>query len=250
MTDTFTHVNDCPAKKRQQGVSDDGVVSGERPDEDNSGGRTAKWMVTFGDSLTLLLTFFVLIYTFSQPEPEAMYALTRMLAGARSPGGIRSAPQSQTNILGQRKLLLAAKTSSSGAEKPPLYGKLATDKSAQFPPDVEIKHLMEFGEVLSIRIPLERLFEDDGSTLSDGGRNVLKKVARIFALRPCTVIVNTRGGKGFQNGVEIATHTVPVMSYLRKASQTDFVSFRISPDVRMGGPRIAPGHCVVLILGD
>lgn len=219
----------------------------EDPDEDGAGGGAPKWMVTFGDSLTLLLTFFVLMYTFSQPRPQTMSILTRMLAEEQTPGGVQTGSQTHTNLISERKLLRAARANTAGAEKPPLYQELAAGDSAQFPPDLHIDHLEEFGEVLSVRTALKNLLAGNRTAVSDKGCSMLDKVARIADIRPCTVMVRVESGSQSPRDAAMA---VQVVRCLREKVKNKFVALRMSPNVQMRNSKLQPGHCEILILAD
>lgn len=219
--------------------------------DDATSGGAPKWMVTFGDSLTLLLTFFVLIYTFSQPDKRAMGMLMEKMGDKKSPGGVKDAAQSNTNLVPERRLLMAARSNTSGAEKPPLYGQLAADEKAKFPADVDIEHRAKFGEVLSVTIPLKRLFKDAGKTISKTGRAVLDKVSKIVAMRPCTVVVKTRPLHiSGDRAAAMTAKAIPLVEYLRNTVDSDFASFRISPDLQLGESQLIRGQCEIFILAE
>lgn len=251
MTDTSASACGNPTDTPAPDIPGPAPLVNDGDGESGSRGGTAKWMVTFGDSLTLLLTFFVLIYTFSQPEPQTMAVLTRMLSRRRSAGGVQDAAQSSTNLVAERRLLLSFRGNAAGAEKPPLYKKLARGESEQFPPGLEIDYLEEFGEVLCFRIPLERLFAENEKTLSQTGAALLEKVEKVTALRPCTVVVSVKPREESSRGpVVVAELAVPVVRCLRKSVQSKFVSYRIGREVQLGDSNLDHGYCEILILAD
>ena len=53
-----------------------------KPPEEEGGGGAPKWMVTFSDCMTLLLTFFVLLLTFSSFDDKEFRKMSTSLAQA------------------------------------------------------------------------------------------------------------------------------------------------------------------------
>ena len=56
-------------------------------DEFQGGGAPA-WMMTYGDTITLLVTFFVLLMTFSTSDPEDFHKFTLHLLGRSRRKGV------------------------------------------------------------------------------------------------------------------------------------------------------------------
>lgn len=222
----------------------------ETPDQESKAG-APKWMLTFGDSLTLLLTFFVLMYSFSRPEQSTLEALVEALNEGRSAGGVQQALQNETNLVPEERRLLSGRVTTSGAENPPVYREVELEKLRSFHEELDLEQLPELGKALSIRIPLSRLFGDRGNTLTGDGKAVVDRAAKILAPRRCTLTVSVRPGPARRSdGIEPARLAVRIVQRLRKRVPSEYVDLCISNDLNLRGLRPRPGQCLLLILAE
>ena len=152
--------------------------------EDPPAGAPA-WMLTFCDCMTLLLTFFVLLLSFSSFDEVAL----RRLMGAMK---FKSAPSISEN----RKRIdesLAIEVqpviddTDKGAEKKrPSKNKdvVKNPREIETPRDMDAYH-----EERVLTMPVDGLFLGDSNVLTPRGRDVLKRIASFMKLMPCYVII-------------------------------------------------------------
>jgi len=154
------------------------------------------WMLTYADAMSLLLTFFVLLLTFSTTNEEDFQTAAGGLAGAlgEMPGGtVDSVPS-----IVEERIADLGRASARGPEGPSELGPV-TRKI--MPIHVRIKERFEGTAVtvataragIVIRLPSDRVFDGQTAMLSDTGRSEIAKVASVIRYLP--------------NDIEIAAHT-------------------------------------------
>jgi len=153
--------------------------------EDPPAGAPA-WMLTFCDCMTLLLTFFVLLLSFSSFDAGTL----KQLEGAMNLRAV-SAP---TISLNRDRL-----DNSVSVEQTPVIDR--TDKGAEKkrsddqnliknPKKVEIPIATDaYHKETILNIPLDGLFLGDSSVLTSEGRNGLSRIVAYLKLMPCYVII-------------------------------------------------------------
>ena len=80
------------------------------------------WFMTYSDVITLLMTFFILLLTFSTTEPERFEKVTMKLFGNSGATGVAGHPHDQLdrNSWSQRIRPRAARIAMQGSEMPPV----------------------------------------------------------------------------------------------------------------------------------
>jgi chemotaxis protein MotB len=139
-------------------------------------------MVTYSDTVTLLMTFFVLMLTFSTMEDEDLNKLSGVLNGSGTPGFFTSADRKQQP--GSARFRAIAPKGFSGPRRTPAEDAAARDRNVQ-PSAVVVEDHAE-GRIIAFRTG--DLF--DGEQLSPAGRRVLSTVAAF--LKPLKVHVAVR----------------------------------------------------------
>lgn len=103
----------------------------KRQPEENAGG--ANWMDTYGDLVTLLLCFFVLLYSFSSIDSEKWEMLVKSFAGSRDVMENSSVigPEDYKNIIGRDDTLPVSPTTTQSTTTQPTA--VPTDVPTPFP---------------------------------------------------------------------------------------------------------------------
>jgi len=160
----------------------------QRIEEDSAPGAPA-WMLTFSDCMTLLLTFFVLLLSFSSFDEMAL----RRLLGALK---IKSAPsisddEQRTDDSIARTVQSITDRTDKGAEKKCTFESLGVVRNPK-----ESETILEadaYHEERVLNIPAGRLFLGDSNILTPRGRDCLKRIASFMKLMPCYVIIGAGG---------------------------------------------------------
>jgi hypothetical protein len=156
------------------------------PPEEEPG--APEWMLTFSDCMTLLLTFFVLLITFSAPGSGPDILQTSAVFRRIMPGLGRSDERYRNALLNIRG---AEPTTSiqSGSETPTSettgWGNLAQGFS-----------MRDFGNRRVFLIPSEKVFWGRGTFVSLQGRGILQTMADLLRRLPDRVIISEGGYAG------------------------------------------------------
>jgi len=149
-----------------------------RAPEEGSGG-APKWMVTFSDCMTLLLTFFVLLLSFSSFDDKSfMKATTSLARGFPSVNPTRS-----RDSLTSREQVLYQKDRSRGSENPTENPQV--DGFIQ-----ERAQALNFQDRRVFVIPSDQVFLGRGSYLSPQGRTLMGKLARFLKAMPQRIVIS------------------------------------------------------------
>jgi len=169
-----------------------------RAPEEAPGG-APKWMVTFSDCMTLLLTFFVLLLSFSSFDDKAFRKLTSSLATGKA--SITAAPTRNRDSVIQRDEMQDhyQQDRNQGSESPTENGR--QDGLIREDPE-------EFG-FRNRRVflsPSDTVFLGSGSTLSQDGRKFLSGLATILSSLPNKIVIseNRLRGPGQDAGLGLA----------------------------------------------
>jgi len=141
------------------------------------------WMVTFSDCMTLLLTFFVLLLSFSSFDEKVFWKLkasfSKALPGVnRSDEAIRDAFLPTEQIEETRELI-------EGSEKPTLLRGLEDKLKEDTPTDFRSRKVFT--------ISSERIFWGKGTLISAEGRHIMTKMASFLKEVPSRVVVSENG---------------------------------------------------------
>jgi len=146
-----------------------------------------EWLVTFSDVMSLLLTFFVMLLTFSTADREQFDKASGSLRGAMGVATSDHVRLPQTGMLEERHTI-GGRSSPTGMDFPPEYEPLAwevhtwnyrlkNDKTGQ---ELSLQMLSLSRGVL-IRIPAALLFAKQGSRLTQRGEEILARIAKTSA---------------------------------------------------------------------
>ena len=144
-----------------------------------------EWMVTFSDCMTLLLTFFVLLLSFSSFDDRVFWNLKII----HSKGLATITPIKRSNrdaFIQDTETITAVQELSRGSEKP---------TSEQGTQDALLKEKalvnLERGKV--ILIPSEKVFWGKGEIISPSGRDILSLLASFLSKVPNRVVISEHG---------------------------------------------------------
>lgn len=164
--------------------------------EDDAPGDIPAWFMTYSDVITLLMTFFILLLTFSTTEPEKFERVSSNMSGAASATGILGAVHTHMDhdSWTERVRPRSARIAMDGSEIPPMQ-KHDESKGAglQGPTEEEAKiDAMRCHELL---IKIERLSKDNTSLTEWGQRFLLELSGQLRSLPVhCSIQFSSRGG--------------------------------------------------------
>jgi len=149
--------------------------------EEQSG--APEWMVTFSDCMTLLLTFFVLLLSFSSfsDKSDAKKCIV-MYEGQNS---ISDQSRDDHEALTEMPVVSHTKSIENGSEKPTLEEGAANNLSSKSDIDFYGKNVF--------LVPSGDIFWAKGSTVSKNGSKILDKMATFFKCVPAKIVVSENG---------------------------------------------------------
>ncbi len=148
------------------------------------------WVVTFGDLISLLVTFFILLYTFSAVDQDDMRRVQGSLTGAlgvvTDPGKKSKANLEKTHVpLTVRTDLRGSETLPKRSEIEELINDKIQDPSV-FDQKVDMEGLKDG---LRIRLDGNHFFKPGRTTLDPVGKEVLLEIGRMFKEEPVRLVV-------------------------------------------------------------
>ncbi len=126
-----------------------------------------EWMVTFSDCMTLLLTFFVLLLTFSSFDDKDIH--TRRDAFSEALSSLGNDTMTTSEGIVQRDVVHHERLKVQGAEKPPAENKI-DNKSTQELDPIDFKNSKVF------LFNANSFFYGNGVVLSGKGKSYLKEI--------------------------------------------------------------------------
>lgn len=155
----------------------------------------AGWMTTFTDMTTLLLTFFILMFTTAEVDGYELKLILSSFTGSFGimPGGLTL----QDGPLAQMGMTVETLPSKEAADN---LAKAVKEAESQFKPETTQKKIKVTDNVrgLIISIPAQAYFEPDSAELKPKGKVILEKVSRL--------LLNLKSDYGVNNQVEIEGH--------------------------------------------
>ncbi|MHC4060552.1 MAG: flagellar motor protein MotB [Planctomycetota bacterium] len=151
-----------------------------------------EWMVTFSDCMTLLLTFFVLLLTFSSFDERVFHKLKTIFAGSLPSVGLPLKRDKDAFL--PTKQILPTVELDAGSEKPTL----ATGEEDNLKEETEPK---DFRSRRVFLISSKRIFWGKGTIISLQGRRILGSMASLLGEVPSRVVVSegdSRSGQAIE----------------------------------------------------
>lgn len=217
------------AEDREKETSDDegARLSPPSKSESEEGGGAPEWMATFADLVTLLMCFFVLLFAMSTIQEETFKELVQSMKSAL---GVQQIPETGTR---EGLIMMTPPAPEPTKEKPDNamdeLGGMVQKEMEDIVSDV--KELVMFNK-LGGKVKVEEnddgvvitiadlvLFEPGASSISPGGLDVMKKIAKVLGQ--------------FAYPIKVAGHTdnIPI-STQRYASNWELSANRASDVVR------------------
>jgi len=196
-------------------------VKKQAESDDNPG--APEWMVTFSDCMTLLLTFFVLLLSFSSFDDNRIFLRLKVIY-SKAFTSISPMTRTERNALFYMAPVKYVAELSKGSE---------TSTSEQGMEDGLMKEakIMNLTTGVAFLVPSKRFFWAKGSALSVEGRRILDTMTPLLKASPSRIVISESGAvdeSGENYGLPRAW---AVMEYLVKEKQIDNDRFSISADV-------------------
>lgn len=159
--------------------------TGRKKQDDSGSGGAPEWMVTFSDCMTLLLTFFVLLLSFSSFDDKVFKKLRVIFAGSVASLGSRIEEKKDSFI--SIKQIVPEEDIQRGSEKPTLeYGKEDTLKKETLPTNFRDRNVF--------LLPSAEIFWGRGKTISSEGGRILSNIAAYLSMVRNRIVVSEVGG--------------------------------------------------------
>jgi chemotaxis protein MotB len=143
-----------------------------------------EWMVTFSDCMTLLLTFFVLLLSFSSFDDKVFWKLKAIFSGSLS--GLSKPDEVDKDAFLPARQIKPTADLEAGSEKPTLIKGLK-DRLKQETEPVDFRRWRVF------LISSKRVFWGKGTVISSEGRNIMTTMASFLKEVPGRVVISENG---------------------------------------------------------
>jgi chemotaxis protein MotB len=205
----------------------------QKPQESDEAPGAPEWMVTFSDCMTLLLTFFVLLLTFSSFDDRVFRNLKVVYARAFT--NISVERRSDRDAIQDMSPIRHVVELDKGSEKPTTILGLQENLMRVTPP-VHLDRGMAF------LFSSKRLFLGKGTALSSEGRQVMDLVASFLKKVPSRIVISESGPAGDRSSAHFGLPRAwAVMDYLTTQRNLDTERFSISQTSSLGRQDAEPG---------
>lgn len=222
----------------------------ELPASEIKQGVIPAWMLTYSDTITLMLCFFVMMLTFSGASKETYRVPGRgLLKGGRVPPPIAGEAGGGDAVSGEQRLM-ASRLDVQGAEKPPVESESPLDELKRYYPDVDITQLEQLKGALVIRMPLVEVF-GTGLEIGPQGQKVLGPIVKMVRGQAYSVIVRTKVGPGVPEAQREARSVMlsgRMVQHLRQRAGKACEDIGLSHDVELGPSPLGDGQCEIAML--
>lgn len=198
-------------------------------------GPNDEWIVTFSDCMTLLLTFFVMLLSFSSFNPKAMTRVHDTFeALARLPSVFSSKRMPKDSPVPDDDM--QTDWTEEGTETPTDSDSIDPTLLPRAP--VEPLGYDAYRDRRVLTVPSDLLFWGRGTTLKPQGRDLLGRVAEYLRMVPCRVVVSETDPAA-PGGSLALSRAWAVVQYFAQAGKTESCRFAIAPTA--GAPAGAAG---------
>lgn len=221
-----------------------------RPEQESKKAKgSPPWMQTYSDTVTLLLTFFVMMLTFSTVDKEHFQSFTRgILEGNRLGPFLEN--ENKTNLSGDERRLLESRLEPEGSQKPTENQPHSLDELTKYYPSLDVSSLMELQKAHLISIPLEELFTGEGG-LKTAGARILNDVVKLMGGAEYRVLVATTPGGPVRAGGdedEAIVLSSSVVRHLRRHAAKNAEHIGITDQMDLGGGALKQNRCGILLM--
>ena len=191
-----------------------------------------EWMVTFSDCMTLLLTFFVLLLSFSSFDERVFRRLKVFFSGAL-PTVSSEARRDKDAFLAAKQIQYTEELDE-GSEKPTL----ATGAEDSIKEETEP---VDFHSRKVFLIPSKKIFWGKGTVISLHGRKILSTMASFLKEVPSRVVIGENGQGDDEDSEQLGLQRAwAVMKYLTKKQGLDKRQFSLSATSTLNAVRRTP----------
>jgi chemotaxis protein MotB len=192
---------------------------GSKQAESDEAPGAPEWMVTFSDCMTLLLTFFVLLLSFSSFD-EKVFLKLRVIFMKALPAVKQADAKNRDAFLPSEQIEMTPELNE-GSEKPTLLKGLKDNLKEDTPTD--------FRRWKVFSISSERIFWGKGTLISAEGRRIMTKMASFLEEVPSRVVVSENGPASEEDAEQLGLlRAWAVMKYLTTEHNLDKNGFSIS----------------------
>jgi flagellar motor protein MotB len=193
--------------------------------EEEGPGGAPEWMVTFSDCMTLLLTFFVLLLSFSSFDKETLPALGQSFAKALPTIG--QSGKNKRDSMYEKQPSEQEVKQTEGSEVP----SNAVEQTTNF---MKEKKPLDFRNLKVFTIESKDFFWGQGYAISKDGIEVLNSLASYLKHRPGRIVISENGPNGTMSlGLQ---RSLAVMDCLTTQHALDKARFNISCATTMRRP--------------
>ncbi len=178
------------------------------------------WMVTFSDCMNLLLTFFVLITTFSSYDTQVLSDMGTTFRQIFSVGNAPIEKTPKEAVLSQ-SLVAPVEYYAKGSESPTLTMGTENSLKKEYPP-------ADLSEGKTFLIPSADIFLGKGQALSASGKNFLATMASFLKEVPCRVVISEILPDNEDNEQADMQRALAIMEYLTVKEGLDNKRFSVS----------------------
>jgi len=187
-------------------------------DDDNGG--APEWMVTFSDCMTLLLTFFVLLLSFSSFDDKVFPKMQSAFSAGLSSMGLQLRNNNEAFRATPR--IIYDQEVDHGSETPTEEGHYESNPSTSM-------DFMNFQNQKVFLVPSDKVFLGLGTRMSGHGRQMLTDVAELLKAVPNRVVVTEHSLEGNNiNGQIGLTRAWSVTQFLTESQGLEKTRFSIS----------------------
>jgi len=196
------------------------MVKRKNKTESDGAAGAPEWMVTFSDCMTLLLTFFVLLLSFSSFDENVFRRLRSIFS--KSLSTVSKAVKKNRDAFTPATQLQTLKEVDKGSEKSTLKrGRESNLKEETEPSDFYNRKVFY--------ISSDKIFLGNGTIISYRGRKTLSAMAAYLREAPSRVVISENGFKNKKNNEQLGlSRTWAVMKYLTEKHRLDKKYFSIS----------------------
>jgi chemotaxis protein MotB len=191
----------------------------KQPESDEDQG-APEWMVTFSDCMTLLLTFFVLLLSFSSFDEDVFDELKKIFTKAML--SVEEQSQEDNDAFVPTKQIVATEYHSEGSEKPTLVRGWDDNLKEETKP-------VDFHTRKVFLISSKKIFWGKGTAISFQGRKALSTMASFLKALPSRIVMTESGPEGDNDSKNLGLQRAwAAMEYLTTGQGLGKKQFSIS----------------------